>query len=66
MNRWLDRIPILVFRQALVLVAAVALAAILVLLGMSWHNASRWVLWVGGSLSLLVVTAWVIGSLKEH
>lgn len=47
-------------------VAVVAVAAVLVLLGMQWQVAARWMLRLMVPAALVVAAAWVIGTLKEH
>lgn len=63
-SRYLERFPVLVFRLALVAAAGVAVAALLVLVGMTWHDASLWVLWVGVPVGVIVLVLWVIDLLR--
>jgi hypothetical protein len=63
-SRTLERLPVLVFRLALVATARVAVASLLVLVGVTWHDASLWVLWVGVPVGVIVLVLWVIDLLR--
>lgn len=64
MNIWLDRLPVLFARLAKIAVACFGIAAVGMALGWSWHEAARWVLWIGGIGAAAATAGWVIGTLK--
>lgn len=66
MDHLIDRLPVLVFRLAMVAAVGVGVGALLVGVGVTWHDASLWVLRVGIPVGGVVFVFWMIDLLRRQ